>query len=438
MIPTATRQTSLEYLFFFFGQSVSLLGSTIVQFVLIWWIVVEYGNPIYLSIAYLLGIGVQVLFMPIAGVYVDRWNRKLILGIADSFQALGAFALIFLFSVRDFFTATDLFWLVVWLLCFRGIMGSFHAPAAKAIVPLMVPRNHLDRLNSFQVLILGIINIVGPALGAVLYSLFPLNLIIWVDCITFILAVLPLIVITIPGIEKDLPSVSTRSNGFRSFFHEFRDGITILRSRDGLVALLLVITLINFLEIPIIVLGPFFVYTIHNGTVQDLAFVVAASQLGLLISGLVLLLKNGWSRKTFVIIIAFYIQIFGYFLQVITPIGLFWFMAIGAFVFGCMMPIINSLFRTIIHVVVPPELQGRVTAISAAITGAILPIGILASGPLAEVLGIQILFLIATILGFIILTVMWLFTDLRSLDKIQEIDVKSDVLPVESVPGVSN
>ncbi len=435
MAAPASRQTFIAYLSFWGGQVISLLGSTIVQFVIIWWIVITYLNPIFLAIAYLLGIGVQVLFMPIAGVFVDRWNRKLILCIVDALQAIGAIGLIILFSIQDQFPPLTLYWGVIFLITVRGIMSSFHDPAARAIVPLMVPREQLDRLNSLQFVFLGVINIIGPAIGAILFELFPLNILIWVDVITFIIALVPLILITIPKLENELSKSELLKP---SFLHEFREGIKIINSRQGLFALLALITLINLLEIPIIVLGPHFIYYIHSGSVQDLAFIIVASQLGMLLTGIIILIKNGWKRKTLVIVMALYIQTLGYFLQVITPIGMFEFMALGAFIFGCMLPIINAMHRTIIQVVIPPELQGRVTAIATALGGILLPLGMLASGPLADFLGTRVLFLIANILCILVITFMWLFTDLRSLDKYNEIDVPKETLAIQQMVSVGN
>lgn len=434
MASSASTQRFHSYLYFWGGQIISLLGSTIVQFVLIWWIVVEYLNPIYLALAYLVGIGVQVIFMPIAGVFIDRWNRKITLFVFDSLQAVGALLLIILFTIKDQFTPDTMFLLVLSLLCFRGIMSSFHYPAQKAIIPLMVPRGQLDRINGIQVLFLGMVNIIGPALGAVLYGLLnqQVNLIIWIDCITFLIAVIPLLFIEIPEIEKKalIPGL----NGVKSFSHEFRVALALLRSKKGFLPLLITITLINFIEIPIIVLGPFFVYTIHSGSLQDLALIVVASQLGLLISGSILAVKNGWKRKTKIIVIGLYLQLFGYLWQVVTPINFtwsFWFMAIGAFIFGSMLPVVNSLFQTIIQVIAPPELQGRVTSIVAAAAGAILPIGMLISGPLAEILGIRELFILAIATGFIVLTFMWFLTNLSSLDLAEDVNAKQESLSVE-------
>ena len=197
-----------------------------------------------------------LLLMPIAGVFVDRWNRKITLFVFDSLQAVGALFLIILFTIKDQFTPETMYLLVLSLLCFRGIMSSFHNPAAKAIIPLMVPRNQLDRMNGLQSLFLGAVNIIGPAIGALLYGLLnqQINLIIWIDCITFLIAVIPLLFIEIPEIEKKLPIPGL--NGVKSFIHEFRDALALLRSKKGFLPLLVTIALINFLEIPIIVLGP--------------------------------------------------------------------------------------------------------------------------------------------------------------------------------------
>lgn len=436
MASAASRKTFSAYLIFWLSQIFSLLGSTIVLFVLIWWVVVEYSSPIYLSMAYLVGIGVQVLFMPIAGVFVDRWNRKIILGVAETLQVFSSLGLILLFSIQTQFNHLPFYWLVVVFLGFRGIISSFHATTSKAIIPIMIPSNQLDRMNSLRFIILGLINITGTAIGALLYVLFPISIIIWVDCLTFLLALVILLFITIPPIENNLLKQPEQSKN--TFIQEFRGGITILRSRKGLIQLVLVITLINFFQIPIVVLGPIYVHYTHGGDAHSLALIVVSMQIGLLLSGIILSLRNNWNRKTLMIVIAIYIQLFGYFIQAITPIGLFWFMGIGAFIFGAMLPIINSMYRSIIQLVIPPELQGRVTAITTAMTGAFLPIGVIISGPLAEFLGFVPLFLLAIILSLITLTSVWFYTDLRSLDQIEKIGILQEFFSNQEATIVQN
>jgi len=86
-----------SYLFLWSGGLVSLLGSSIAQFVIVWWVTLETGSALYLSIAFFLGFAPTVILGPFAGVLVDRWNRKALIGIVDLLQALATVALIFLF-----------------------------------------------------------------------------------------------------------------------------------------------------------------------------------------------------------------------------------------------------------------------------------------------------------------------------------------------------
>jgi len=93
----ADKRTLAGYLFFWSGQQVSLLGSSIAQFAIIWWVTLDTGSALYLSIASFVGFVPMVVLGPVAGVLADRWNRKLIIGVADFLQALATVVLICLF-----------------------------------------------------------------------------------------------------------------------------------------------------------------------------------------------------------------------------------------------------------------------------------------------------------------------------------------------------
>src|SRR4030067_3206156 len=97
METTANQKTFRQYLSFLFGQQFSLVGSTIVQFVIIWWITVETGSPVFLSLAALAGFAPMVVLAPFPGVLADRWNPKIVIILADSCQAFATIVLILLF-----------------------------------------------------------------------------------------------------------------------------------------------------------------------------------------------------------------------------------------------------------------------------------------------------------------------------------------------------
>jgi len=163
----ADPTTFRSYLTFWSGQLVSLLGSSVAQFVIIWWITLETGSALYLSLASLLGFAPMIILSPFAGVFVDRWSRKALIGVVDFLQALVTVALILLFSV-----GIVSIWYVLALLALRGVFQAFHNPAVAAIVPLMVPRDKLSRMNGATYLFSGAVTLAGPVLAAFLLEIW--------------------------------------------------------------------------------------------------------------------------------------------------------------------------------------------------------------------------------------------------------------------------
>lgn len=126
------------------------MGSSIASFMVIWWITLETQSAIYLSVASLLGFAPIVILSPFAGVFVDRWSRRALIGVVDFLQALTTVVLIFLFWL-DIISI----WQVLTLLALSGVFQAFHNPAVSAIVPLMVPREKLSRMNGLSFLLRG-------------------------------------------------------------------------------------------------------------------------------------------------------------------------------------------------------------------------------------------------------------------------------------------
>jgi len=192
-----TISTFRHYLVFWGGQLFSLLGSSIVQFVVIWWITDITGSAVLLSITAFFAFIPIIIIGPVAGVYIDRWNRKMIIAATDAIQALLTFFLIivFLFGVVEI-------WIIIFLNSFRGICQAIHFPAVNAIIPIMVPKKYLSRLNGINYLFQGLINSMGPVFGAFFFELWGIEAALSIDLITFGIALFLLVSIKIPKITK--------------------------------------------------------------------------------------------------------------------------------------------------------------------------------------------------------------------------------------------
>lgn len=143
-----------------FGQALSLLGSHASQFALVWWLTLETGSPAVLGTATLLAMLPAIVLGPGIGALVDRWSRRRTMIVADGAVALGSLVLAGLFLTGHAGATT-----VLGFLLFRAIGGAFHAPAMLAATSLMVPAEHLGRVQGANQMLQGAIAIVAAPLG---------------------------------------------------------------------------------------------------------------------------------------------------------------------------------------------------------------------------------------------------------------------------------
>src|SRR5919106_2531716 len=146
MITTATQFTNENWAPRFFslwiGQALSLLGSQLVQFAIIWYLTQETNSATTLAIASMMGLLPQVLLSPFIGTWVDRGNRRLILVAADATVAITTFALALLFV----FNLVNV-WHIYLALFIRAVAGGFHQSAFGASGVLLIPKEHLARVQ---------------------------------------------------------------------------------------------------------------------------------------------------------------------------------------------------------------------------------------------------------------------------------------------------
>lgn len=251
---TPTNTTFKRYLPFWAGQIASTLGSSIVQFVIIWWITLQTQSGIYLSLAALVGLVPMIVLSPFVGVLVDRWNRKFMIAAADFSQALATLALILLF-----WAGAASIWNVLILLGIRGICQAFHTPATLAVTPSMVPTEKLSRINGLNFFFSGAVNLVGPVMAALLLEVWSINQILWIDVITFVLAIIPLLMVRIPSVAK-----TTTKVGF-GFKKGFTEGLRHIKNHAGLLPLFLLAMILNLLITPLTTLLPYFIKFDHLG-----------------------------------------------------------------------------------------------------------------------------------------------------------------------------
>jgi DHA3 family macrolide efflux protein-like MFS transporter len=362
---------------------------------------------LYLSIASLLGFAPMIILSPFAGVLVDRWSRKALIGVVDFLQALATVVLIFLF-----WSGSVSIWQVLVMLTLRGAFQAFHTPAVSAIIPLMVPKPKLSRINGLNYLLSGAVTLTGPVVAALLLVLWRIDQILWIDAGTFLVAVIPLLIIKIPSVRMKQDT--------SSFGKDFVEGLAFIKNGRGFLPLLVTATAVNFLLTPLSTLLPYYVKFDHLGEAPDLALVMAFFQGGILAGGLLMSVIKDFKNKMVMVTSGIYIIFLGYAVVALTPTGLFWFMAIGALVMAFCVPVVNVSIQTISQTVVPMKMQGRVNSVTTALASAATPLGMILSGVIVEFTRTANLYLGCAGLGILVLTLSWIFTDIRNVEKMEE------------------
>jgi DHA3 family macrolide efflux protein-like MFS transporter len=269
------------------GQAFSLLGSMLVSFTLIWWLTKTTGSATVLATASLVGLLPQIILGPVAGTLVDRWNRRLVMIVADSVIALVTALLALLFL-----TGQVEIWHVYLLMAIRSIAGGFHWPAMTASTTLMVPSEHLSRVQGMNQMLQGGMNIVSAPLAALLLEWLPIAGILSIDVITALIAVIPLVFIPVPQPQRQ----AQVSGASTSFWFEFKEGFRYAFSWPGLVLIGLMATLVNLLLNPAFSLLPILVTKHFNGQAFQLAWIESAMGVGIILGGLLLSIWGGFKR----------------------------------------------------------------------------------------------------------------------------------------------
>ncbi len=365
------------------GQAVSLFGSQLVQFALIWWLTQETGSATVLALASLVGLLPQVLLGPFAGVLVDRWSRRWVMLAADVTVALATVVLALLFS-------TDQVQLVhIYVILFvRALGGTFHWSAMQASTSLMVPSDELTRVQGMNQMLQGGLNIVAAPLGALLIATLPVQGILAIDVLTALVAIGTILVIPIPQPPQDRAAPEA-GEAWQTFRDDLVDGLRYVRGWRGLLILMGYAMLINMVLVPSSSLVPLLVTDHFGGTAWHLGALESAIGLGIVVGGLLLSVWGGFRRKIVTSLVGLIGLGIGVILTGVAPASLFTVALVGMAITGIMSSITNGPIMATIQSTVDPQMQGRVFTLIGSAAGLMMPVGLLLAGPMADTFGVQ-------------------------------------------------
>lgn len=359
------------FLLVWFGQLISLIGSGLTNFALGVWVYQRTGSVTQFSLILLFAMLPSILVSPVAGAMVDRWNRRSCMILSDSGAAITTVAVALLLA-----TGNLQLWHIYLAVSLDSVFKAFQLPAYTASTSLLVPKEQLPRAIGMVQSGQACARLVSPLLAGVLLGTIQLQGIILLDLATFLFSVTTLLLVRFPNAKTDaIPSAKKAS-----LWREALEGATYIFVRPGLLALLIVFAVDNFVAGLVEVLLTPLVLSFTSVTV--LGTIQSIGGAGMLLGSLIMSIRKGPQSMlpsifAFDILAHLCILAFGF----RTSFPLF---AVANFLFFFSLPFINGYSNAILLKKVTPDIQGRVFATINMICWSCIPLAYVVAGPLAD------------------------------------------------------
>lgn len=361
---------------FLAAQTVSLLGSSLVQYAIVWHLTLTTASGAVLTLSTLCGFLPQILISLFAGVWIDRYDRKVLAMLSDTIIALATLLL-----AVAFLTGHGSVGLLLGILAVRSAGTGVQTPCVNALLPQLVPQEHLMRINGVQSTLNSAILFLSPALSGAVLSALGLEATFFLDVITAVLGVGITFFIPIPRLA--------RTGTGQSALADIRVGFAYLRTSAFVRRLLGFQLTVLFLISPSAFLTPLMVSRTFGPQVWRLTASEMTYSLGMVLGGALIAAWGGTRerlRTTALAGLAYGGLMIAMGLSPVFPAYL---------LFNCLIgltaPCYNAPITVSIQERVEPEMHGRVFGLMQISTSCALPLGMVVFGPLADRVPIQAL-----------------------------------------------
>lgn len=394
----------LRFWMIFSGQALSLVGSALTQFVLLWWIADTTGSVAALATAGMAAMLPQALLSPLGGTFADRYNRRLLMIAADVISALCMAVLIVLFL-----TERIELWHAYVMMFIRSAMQAFQTPAATASMAMLVPRDFLPRAAGLNQSMQSFTVVAAAPLGALAISVMPMGWALGIDVGTALLGIVPLLVFRIPQLR------AAGARGIGGIWTEFREGLTLVWGHPGLRRLYGLLGAVVLVIMPSFALLPLLIKEHFNGGAPQVALMEGLAGIGMVLGGMVVAALAP-RRQVPWVLWGFAASCLALALTGLVPGRLFgvavawWVLSGFTFILG------NAPLTALLQATIPNQLQGRALSLLAMAMGLAAPVGLALATPLGEWIGIRWLFVLMGVAGTLVSLAGFLSPPLRKLD----------------------
>lgn len=356
------------------GQIVSVLASSMSQFALTIFMFDETGSALAMGMMQVFFITPFLLISPLAGVWVDRYNRKLMMMVSDVGAGIATLGILALQAA-----GVLEYWHLYGASIIYGLTMAFQWPAYSAAISTMVPKEQLVRVNGMMSLIEAGPQVIAPILAGALLPLIQLTGILLIDVVTFLFAIGALMIVHIPQPPRTEEGVKSQSGGI---WNEAAYGFKYIFARPSLLGLQMVFFFGNlFSGIGFTVLAPM-ILTRSGGDSLAFGTVQSAAAIAGVIGGIAMSAWGGFKRRVNGVLLGWLISGIG--MAILGFSGGLTVWIIGGVITAGVVPLVNGSNQAIWQSKVAPDIQGRVFSARRLIAWLTNPISPVIGGALAD------------------------------------------------------
>lgn len=362
---------------FLSGQILSLFGSLLVQYAISWYIVLRTQSGVMMTISIVCGFLPTLFLSPFAGVWADRYSRKLLIVLSDSMIALSTLVLAILFLL-----GYDAIWLLFVISGIRALGTAIQTPTVGAFLPQLVPEDKLTQINATYTSIQSMIMLVCPMISGALLTVTDIEAIFFIDVTTAALAVSVLLLfLDVPVHAKALESTSI------SYLSDMREGLAYIKNHRFVKKLFLFCAVFLFFIAPAAFLTPLQVTRSFGNHVWRLTAVEVTFSIGMMAGGIIMASWGGFRNKMHTMVLSSLVTGLCTFALGITPV--FWIYLFFMGMIGIAMPLFNTPFTVLLQQKIEADFLGRIFGVFTMISSSMMPLGMLAFGPVADMIPIE-------------------------------------------------
>ena len=371
-----TAFQSRNYRLYFAGQLVSLVGNWMTQTASVWLVYQLTGSPTWLGIVAFASQAPIVLLSPLAGVWVDRWNRLTLLKVTQVLSMVLTFLLAAIALSGHMHVAA-----LTALAIAQGAVNAFDMPTRQSLaVQLAAKREHLSAVIGMNSSMFNLARLIGPSIGGLVIARFGAGLCFLFDGLSYLAVLAALAAMRLPGPREGA------GPGTASAWASFREGLRYAHGFRPIRFLILFNASMSLFALSFTVLIPVYAQTVLKGDARTLGFLMSSSAVGAVAAALFLAGRRDLRGIGRVIVAGCLMAgaalgVFAWSRALALSMACLAFVGLG----GLLVIVANN---TLVQTLVDEDKRGRVMSLFAAAFLCGMPLGSLLTGALAEHLGI--------------------------------------------------